>query len=114
MPNKSYLVHGQWNAICDVCGFKFKASELTKNWKNEMACTDCWEPRHPQDYIRVRKDNPSVPWTRPEGEDEFIGPACFLWQQSAYADLGTADCMQADYTPLSYVELFYMKNGVYP
>ena len=34
------LVRGDWNAICDRCGFKFKASELKKTWDNLYVC-DC-------------------------------------------------------------------------
>ena len=69
--------HGDWNAICDVCGFKKKASELRKRWDGRMVCEKDWEPRHPQDLIRSKPDDESVPWTRPEQEDDFItfGPA---------------------------------------
>jgi hypothetical protein len=62
---------GCWNALCDVCGFKFKSDELKKRWDNLMVCEADWEMRHPQDLIRVPDDNPSVPWTRPEPPDQF-------------------------------------------
>lgn len=29
----------------------------------------CWEPRHPQDFLRARKENNTLPWTRPEQTD---------------------------------------------
>lgn len=105
-----YYKPGDWNAICDVCGFRFKASELTKNWKGEYVCKPDWEPRHPQTYIRVPHEDISVPWTRPEGIDQFIPIACWVWDQSAYADLGTADCMKADNAALSYLTLLEMKG----
>ena len=63
---------GDWNAICDECGFKFKASQLRKRWDGYMVCKDDWEIRHPQDSLRGRRDDQSVPWSRPEGEDQFI------------------------------------------
>lgn len=106
---------GDWNAICDVCGFKFKASQMQKRWDGLMVCREDYEIKHPQLMLRVQPDNPSVPWTRPEGDEVFVGPACFLWMQSAYADLGTADCMKADFTPLSFLILYEMKWGLpYP
>lgn len=66
------LVWGAWNAICDVCGFKFKNYELHKRWDGKMCCEDDMEQRHPQDMIRTPKDDQSVPWSRPEQADTFI------------------------------------------
>ncbi len=63
---KDYLKLGDHNAICDECGFKFKASELRKRWDGAMVCKIDFEVRHPQDFIRAIKDNPSVPWSRPD------------------------------------------------
>lgn len=94
----NYFRAGDWLAICDICGFRFKASNLKKNWKNEMVCEADFELRHPQEFVRVRPEKIAAPWVRPEGEDQFIAPACFIWDQSAYAGLGTAGCMQAGQT----------------
>lgn len=111
MP-RNYLKWGDWNAICDVCGFKFKASTMKARWDGLMVCERHWEPRHPQDFVKVRGDDPAVPWTRPEGGDVFTGPACYLWDESAYAGLGTAGCMQAGYTtPFTYAQLVALKAG---
>lgn len=113
MP-RNHLVLGDYNAICDVCGLKFKASNLRKDWRGLMVCSNDFEQRHPQDFLRVRADDPSVPWARPEPEDVFV-QVCYLWDRSAYADLGTADCMRADFTtPFSYLQLYFMKYGFYP
>ena len=71
MP-RNRLVLGDWNAICDTCGFKFKASEMRKDWRGMRVCQDDYEPKHPQLMIRVPRDDPSVPWVRPEGEDQFV------------------------------------------
>lgn len=106
---KPFLKWGDWNAICDICGFRFKASELTKDWQGLMVCKQDYEQRHPQDFLRVRPDNPAVPWSRPEGADQFINPACWLWEQSAYADIGGADCMRADFTPLTFAQMLALK-----
>lgn len=113
MP-RNYWVNGDWNAICDCCGFKFKASQLRKDWKGEYRCMSCWETRHPQELLRVPKDDPSVPWARPDDEDPEEVFICWIWMRSAYADLGTADCMRADYTPQTYQVLLEMAYPPFP
>jgi len=60
---------GDWNATCDRCGEKYKASQLKHEWTGLYVCKECWEPRHEQDFVRGVEDDPSVPWTRPEGTD---------------------------------------------
>ena len=67
-----YYKKGDWNAICDVCGFKFKASQLRRRWDGMRVCQDDYETRHPQDLIKGKRDNSSVPWTRSEGENTVI------------------------------------------
>lgn len=69
--NKDYLDLGNWNALCDVCGFKFKASELRRRWDGFMCCASDWEQRHPQDLIRLKPDKQAVPWARPVPTDTF-------------------------------------------
>lgn len=33
---------------CDRCGFKRRASEVSKTWDGWIVCSDtCWEPKHP-------------------------------------------------------------------
>lgn len=66
---RNYYKSGDWNAICDRCGFKFKASELKLEWTGLRVCEKDFELRHPQDFLRARVDKISVPWTRPEFDD---------------------------------------------
>jgi hypothetical protein len=55
----------EWNALCDSCGFKFKASELRLRWDGLMVDNACWETRQPQDLLRAVKDPAHpLPWTR--------------------------------------------------
>ncbi len=63
---------GDWNTLCDECGFKFKASMLRKRWDGLMVCGKDYELRPPQDFLRVPTDRPSVEWTRPEPADVFF------------------------------------------
>lgn len=68
----THYIPGQWNAICDRCGFKFKASMLQDEWTGLKVCSDCWETRHPQTLLKVPKEEISPPWTREEVTDTFI------------------------------------------
>lgn len=68
-----YFKPGDWNAICDRCGFKYKFSQLRKTWDGLYVCREkCWEPRHPQDRVKARRDRQSVPVARPPGTDTFV------------------------------------------
>ena len=69
---KTWFENGDWNAICDECGFKFKAKDLKKRWDGAMVCSRDFETRHPQELIRPISDQQKLPWTRPEGTDQFI------------------------------------------
>ena len=75
LGSKDYLELGNWNAICDVCGFKYKASELQKRWDGVMVCPADFEQRHPQDLIRLRPEKQAPPWSRPDSEPQYITPA---------------------------------------
>lgn len=63
---------GDYLAVCDSCGFEFHASKLKKRWDGFYVCEKDWETRHPQDFVRGRKENSKLPWSRPEPADTFI------------------------------------------
>ena len=102
---------GVWKAVCDVCGFEYKSHELRKRWDGLMVCSEDYETRHPQDFIRVKAETIVPPWTRPEPPDDFVF-MCYIWGLSAYADLAEADCARADYALLPYNLLVLMKAGM--
>jgi hypothetical protein len=56
----------EYSALCDVCKFKFKASQLRLRWDGLQVCKWDWEPRHPSDFYRGRNDSHKLPWTRPD------------------------------------------------
>lgn len=74
MGQADYLKLGSHNAICDVCGFKFKIEQLFETWDGFYACkvNGCWNPRQPQDYVRGGTDNLTVEVSRPEAIDVFV------------------------------------------
>lgn len=97
---KTWFRSGQWDVICDVCGFAFKNTELKLRWDGLMVCDSDWESRHPQEMIRPIPDQNKLPWTRPDPPDVEIGPTysgvgvfCTPTGLLSQADYGTADCM---------------------
>lgn len=63
---------GDWLALCDVCGRKYKASKLKQRWDGLMCCSDDYEIRQPQDFVRGVADVMKTPWSRPEPSNYFI------------------------------------------
>lgn len=87
---------GQWKATCDRCGYEFLAKDLHKDWQGLRVCKHDLETRHPQDFIKVRPERITPPWTRPEPADVFTGPTCTPTSIQGRADIGTANCARAD------------------
>lgn len=82
---------GDWLATCDVCARKFKASALKQRWDGLMACSDDWEARQPQDFVRGVPDPQIVPWIRDEASDTFDN-FCAIRDKYPLASVGTAGC----------------------
>lgn len=73
MNGPAYISGDFWR-ICDRCGFKKRASQTFRTWDGLYVCAEDFETRHPQDFVRGRKDNQSVPSPRPEALETVIGP----------------------------------------
>jgi len=94
---RNNLILGNYNALCDSCGRKFKALDLKKRWDGLLVCQEDYELRHESDFLRVQKEKISVPFSRPyPAEDTFLGYICSVWGRFGMADIGTADCARAD------------------
>jgi hypothetical protein len=67
-----YYKHGDQNALCDECGFKYKLSQLRERWDGAMVCDIDWEPRHPRDLPPpIRGEDPPKPGS-PEPTAEYL------------------------------------------
>jgi hypothetical protein len=88
---KDYLKLGDHNAICPVCGFKYKASEMKTRWDGVKVCPTDWEIRHPQDLIRVPKDDGSVAWSYPPGPAKDTDGATIAEGAPKFVTFGPAD-----------------------
>lgn len=71
MADPGYVRGDHW-VICDVCGFKKRASETRMRWDRLRVCFADWEPRHDQDSVKARPENQRVSNPRPEGPDVFL------------------------------------------
>ena len=86
---------GEWNVICDMCGRRFKASEVRKNWKGLMVCPEDWEPRHVLDFFRLPGEKIDVPFARTDNKPEKFAVTirCTATTRLGIVDLGVTDCM---------------------
>ena len=66
---------GSYWAICDECGFRFKASKLMRRYDGAMVDAACFEPRHAQDFIRAKKDSNVLPFIRSDIDGVDVSPA---------------------------------------
>jgi hypothetical protein len=77
--HQSTFISGQWKAVCDRCGAEYHAKQLRQEWTGLRVCSgrgtrDCWEPHHPQEFVRGVKDKQAPPWVRPEPVDVDVSP----------------------------------------
>lgn len=94
MPNKSKgqiqgdlgkFIAGNWNAICDTCGFKRKASEMTLSYGSGdipvlFTCRDnCSDQRHPLNSPPpIIFDGQPVPDARPDATQDSTSSQWFI------------------------------------
>lgn len=57
---------GDYKAVCDRTGFKVYASECRYEWNGLFVRKKSWEIRQPQDFVKAKKDNLTVPVARPQ------------------------------------------------
>jgi hypothetical protein len=88
---QNWLKLGDYNAVCDSCGRKFKASTMMKRWDGLFVCREDFEIKHPQLSLKVHGDKQTVPIPRPEASDQYLF-FCSIWTNSPMADFGAADC----------------------
>lgn len=65
-------IPGDFWRVCDRCGLRYRQSQTKKTWDGLWVCDDCFEPRHPQDFVTGREDRQAVPEPRPEPEPYFL------------------------------------------
>lgn len=71
----------------DKTGFPTRAERTRKQWDSQIVDERVFEPRHPQDFVRGRKDDQTVPDGRPLAFGQWAGP--FWTATSAGSAVGT-------------------------
>lgn len=69
---QNYYKPGTWNCICAVCGIQVKSDAILKRWDGVLVCKDDFEVRHSLDFLRVKTERGSIPFTAPEPTDAFV------------------------------------------
>ncbi len=69
---KNYYLSGEFNLTCDRCSKKIKAHQAKHEWTGFIVCGDCYETRHPQDFVKAKTDKITVPFQRPIPELAFL------------------------------------------
>lgn len=105
-----YLRLGDWNAQCSMCGGKFKAGEMVRNWQGMWRCQRCNEPRQPQDFVRAPQDNPAPPWIQPF--KSIYAGVCSPNSMTAIACEAVAGCAIAGYISPAFDPC--INNGIIP
>ena len=90
---QNWLKLGDWNAVCDSCGRKFKASTMRKRWDGMFVCKEDWEVKHPQLSLKVRGDKQYVPDPRPEPTQDTFITFCTFEGTTSISGVGIAGCM---------------------
>ena len=78
--SRNVAIVGDYNVICDVCGFKLKRSQTRKRWDGLLVCDADWEPQHPQDFVKALPRRRRRLDLRPEGADKFVDGGPIEWE----------------------------------
>lgn len=65
---------GDHLVVCDRSGFTVWRSDCVKEWNGLVVYKGFSEPRHPQDYLRAKREDLSIRDARPEPTAVFVGP----------------------------------------
>lgn len=95
LEDNNWFSSGDHNAICDVCGRKFKSSELRTRWDGALVCARDFEYRHPQQRVRDKADKITPEKVRVPIDDRTSTAPCST--RSAIAGVAVAGCMIAGF-----------------
>lgn len=73
MGTELFYKPGGFYRICDRTGFAVRAEHTKKQWNNIIVRTRSFEERQPQDFVRGRRDDQTVPQPRPRQVNTFLG-----------------------------------------
>ena len=85
-----YRPGDNWVA-CEVCGLNVLSSGAKRRWDGVIVCPEDWEARHPQDFVRARKDRQRPNLARPEPTD-VVAANRICSSRTAKTGVATATC----------------------
>lgn len=97
-------ISGSWNVICDVCGRKYKNTDVRKRWDGLIVCAKDFEHRHVADFFKLKAEKNNVVDPRHEADDQFVNVTyistgdtlyCSVTGRSGVASLAVAGCAVA-------------------
>lgn len=88
MGTKLFYKPGSFYRICDRTGFAERAEHTKKQWNNIIVRTRSFEERQPQDFVRGRRDDQTVPEPRPRQVPTYLGVQTTVQYQITLGDLG--------------------------
>lgn len=83
MGTKLRYKPGSFYRICDRTGFAYRAEHTRKQWNDIIVRNRSFEERQPQDFVRGRRDDQTVPEPRPRQTPTYLGVSTTLAQAAA-------------------------------
>ena len=91
--NPGYIPGDHW-VVCDICGLEYRSSKMRKNYDGLIVCPKDFETRHPQEFVRARKDDLRAKGlVRPEPNITYVNVTCST--RFAIAGIAIAGCAKA-------------------
>jgi len=90
MSHVSHYRKGLHLFTCQRCGCVFHSDKKKIEWTGAIVCggpgsNDCFEPRHPQDFVRGVEDKQSVDNPAPEPPDGVASGSTLTWDDDSKA-----------------------------
>ncbi len=86
--NPDYKSGDNW-VVCQVCGMDIYASDIKKRWDGILVCPEDYETRHPQDFVRARKDRVAADIVAPKSSEVSVAPTLSSGGASTTIPTGT-------------------------
>lgn len=88
MGTKLHYKPGSFYRICDRTGFAERAEHTRKQWNNIIVRERSFEERQPQDFVRGRRDDQTVPEPRPRQVPTYLGVQTEIAYSITLSNLG--------------------------
>lgn len=73
---------------------------MKKRWDGLWVCPFDFETRHPQDFLRAKKESFKLPITKPRPQDVYVGAGeCTLLGRTAWSGVAVTGCSIAGFAP---------------